>query len=184
MPSSLMAAFPNSISGTVFDAIWKGSCCPPSATSRSSGLANTAPVVGAQYRHAQALQWFLSKSSWSERAVEARRLELLLADPLTAPTAKGVLVIDEHGDRKDGDHTARGVAWGQSRSKVVWLYGLRLWVEQSYKQVKHVALPVGVPGQSRPRHPAALATGLLCLLVFWRAWSPAPPPLPLQRLLG
>jgi SRSO17 transposase len=71
-----------------------------------TGLANTEPVVGAQHRHAQALQWFLSESTWSERAVEARRLQLLLSDPLTAPTAEGVLAIDEHGDRKDGDHTA------------------------------------------------------------------------------
>lgn len=71
-----------------------------------TGLANTEPVVGAQHRHAQALQWFLSTSSWSERAVQERRLQLLLSDPLTAPTAEGVLAIDEHGDRKDGDYTA------------------------------------------------------------------------------
>jgi SRSO17 transposase len=71
-----------------------------------TGLANTEPVVGAQHRQAQSLQWFLSESTWSERAVQERRLQLLLADPLTAPTAQGVLAIDEHGDRKDGDHTA------------------------------------------------------------------------------
>jgi SRSO17 transposase len=71
-----------------------------------TGLANTEPVVGAQHRHAQALQWFLSESTWSERALQARRLQLLLSDPLTAPTAQGVLAIDEHGDRKDGNHTA------------------------------------------------------------------------------
>ena len=71
-----------------------------------TGLANTEPVVGAQHRHAQALQWFLSESNWSERAVQERRLERLLSDPLTAPTAQGVLAIDEHGDRKDGTHTA------------------------------------------------------------------------------
>ena len=29
------------------------------------------------------------------------------ADPATAPDARGVLVIDEHGDRKWGKHTAR-----------------------------------------------------------------------------
>jgi SRSO17 transposase len=71
-----------------------------------TGLANTEPVVGAQHPQAQALQWFLSESTWSERAVQTRRLQLLLADPLMAPTAQGVLAIDEHGDRKDGDHTA------------------------------------------------------------------------------
>src|SRR5215469_3018294 len=71
-----------------------------------TGLANTEPVVGAQHRRAQTLQWFLSESTWSERAVQHRRLQLLLSDPLTAPTTQGVLAIDEHGDRKDGHHTA------------------------------------------------------------------------------
>jgi SRSO17 transposase len=36
----------------------------------------------------------------------ARRLQLLLSDPLTAPTKEGVLAIDEHGDRKAGEKTA------------------------------------------------------------------------------
>lgn len=62
--------------------------------------------MGAQHRRAQALQWFLSESTWSERALQARRLQLLLSDPLTAPTTEGVLAIDEHGDRKAGDKTA------------------------------------------------------------------------------
>jgi hypothetical protein len=35
-----------------------------------------------------------------------RRLELLLADPATAPHGGGVLVIDDSGDRKDGVKTA------------------------------------------------------------------------------
>lgn len=71
-----------------------------------TGLDNTEPVVGAQHRRAQALQWFLSESTWSERALQTRRLQLLISDPLTAPTAEGVLAIDEHGDRKAGEKTA------------------------------------------------------------------------------
>ncbi len=69
-------------------------------------LANTEPVVGAQHARAQGLQWFLSESTWDPKAVNTRRLELLRADPITAPTEDGVLVIDEHGDRKWGKHTA------------------------------------------------------------------------------
>ena len=46
-----------------------------------TGLANTEPDVGAQHPRAQALQWFLSESTWSERAVQERRLQLLLRDP-------------------------------------------------------------------------------------------------------
>ena len=34
------------------------------------------------------------------------RLELLRADPATAPHGGGVLVIDDSGDRKDGTKTA------------------------------------------------------------------------------
>jgi SRSO17 transposase len=71
-----------------------------------TGLVNTEPVVGAQQPRAQKLQWFLSESSWDERAVQAERLKVLCEDPTTAPTADGVLVIDETGDRKDGHKTA------------------------------------------------------------------------------
>jgi DDE superfamily endonuclease len=71
-----------------------------------TGLVNTEPVVGAQLPRAQTLQWFLSESDWDERKVQAERLKLLREDPTTAPTAQGVLVIDETGDRKDGHKTA------------------------------------------------------------------------------
>jgi SRSO17 transposase len=71
-----------------------------------TALANTEPVVGASHAQAQGLQWFLSESTWDPDALTARRLELLRADPLAAPNAQGVLVIDEHGDRKWGDKTA------------------------------------------------------------------------------
>src|SRR5512142_2941049 len=71
-----------------------------------TGLTNTEPLVGAQLPRAQRLQWFLSESDWDERQVQAERLKLLREDPATAPTADGVLVIDETGDRKDGHKTA------------------------------------------------------------------------------
>jgi SRSO17 transposase len=71
-----------------------------------TGLANTEPDVGAQHPRAQSLQWFLSEADWDERAVQQRRLQLLREDPSTAPDTRGVLVIDEHGDRKDGRKTA------------------------------------------------------------------------------
>src|SRR6266700_3925153 len=71
-----------------------------------TGLTNTEPVVGAQLPRAQRLQWFLSESDWDERDVQAERLRLLRQDAASAPTAKGVLVIDETGDRKDGHNTA------------------------------------------------------------------------------
>ncbi|ANZ21672.1 DDE superfamily endonuclease [Streptomyces noursei ATCC 11455] len=69
-------------------------------------LAGAEPVVAAQHRSVQRLQFFLSESTWDHEKVNARRLELLLADPATAPHSGGVLVVDDSGDRKDGTATA------------------------------------------------------------------------------
>ncbi len=71
-----------------------------------TALANTQPVAGAQRKEARSLQWFLSESGWDPEEVNGRRLELLLEGPTTAPSEGGVLVIDEHGDRKGGKKTA------------------------------------------------------------------------------
>lgn len=71
-----------------------------------TGLTNTEPIIGAQAPRAQKLQWFLSESDWDEREIQVERLRLLRADASTAPNTRGVLVIDETGDRKDGHKTA------------------------------------------------------------------------------
>jgi SRSO17 transposase len=84
----------------------EGLLLPSERNKTLTGLANTEPVVGAQHRQAQFLQWLLSESDWDERKVQKQRLSMLLADPLTAPTDHGVLVIDEHGDRKAGTYMA------------------------------------------------------------------------------
>ncbi len=91
----------------------EGLLLPAERNKTLTALANTEPVVGAQRREAQSLQWFLSESGWDPREVDVRRLELLLfEDPSTAPTERGVLVIDEHGDRKWGKKTAHvGRQW-------------------------------------------------------------------------
>jgi SRSO17 transposase len=71
-----------------------------------TGLVGTEPVVGAQAPSVQRLQFFVSESPWDAEAINRRRLELLVADPATAPHAGGVLVIDDSGDRKAGTKTA------------------------------------------------------------------------------
>lgn len=71
-----------------------------------TALVNAEPIVGAQAARVQALQWFLSESTWDAASVNSKRLDLLRAEPLTAPDDGGVLVIDEHGDRKWGTKTA------------------------------------------------------------------------------
>src|SRR6266571_7824719 len=84
----------------------EGLLLPSERLKTLTGLVNTEPVVGAQLPRAQALQWFLSEADWDERKIQESRLRLLREDPTTAPTSKGVLVIDETGDRKDGHKTA------------------------------------------------------------------------------
>jgi hypothetical protein len=71
-----------------------------------TALADAEPIVGAQHREVQRLQWFLSESTWDHEQVNQQRIGLLQADPGTAPHAQGVLVIDDTGDRKDGTRTA------------------------------------------------------------------------------
>src|SRR5437868_6554079 len=60
-----------------------------------TGLAGAEPLVGAEHRAIRRLQFFVSESCWDHEAVNARRLELLQADPATAPRHTGVLVVDD-----------------------------------------------------------------------------------------
>ena len=84
----------------------EGLLLPAERNKTLTALANTEPVVGAQRKEAQGLQWFLSESSWSPKELNRRRVDLMLEDSKTAPNDSGVLVIDETGDRKDGTATA------------------------------------------------------------------------------
>src|SRR5215216_4746802 len=84
----------------------EGLLLPTERNKTLTALANAEPIVGAQDAAVQALQWFLSESTWDAAAVTQRRVELLRADAATAPDAAGALVIDETGDRKWGTKTA------------------------------------------------------------------------------
>jgi hypothetical protein len=102
----------------------EGLLLPAERNKTLTALANTEPVVGAQRKEAQSLQWFLSESGWDPQQINRRRVKLMLEDPKTALSADGVLVIDEHGDRKWGKHTAHvGRQWlaniGKTDSGVV-----------------------------------------------------------------
>src|SRR5215217_5275917 len=90
----------------------EGLLLPAERNKTLTALANTEPVAGAQRKEAQSLQWFLSESGWDPREVNERRLELSFEELIIAPTENGVLVIDEHGDRKWGKRTAHvGRQW-------------------------------------------------------------------------
>jgi SRSO17 transposase len=84
-------------------------------------LAAAEPVVGAQHREVQRLQWFLSESSWDYQALNDQRVRLLCQDPAAAPDERGALVLDDTGDRKDDTATAHVARqylgrWARSRT--------------------------------------------------------------------
>jgi len=89
-----------------FRAYLQGLLLPRDRNKTLTGLAGAEPVAGAQHRAVQGLQWFLTESSWDHEQLNQRRLELLVADPATAPNDHGALVIDDSGDRKAGSKTA------------------------------------------------------------------------------
>jgi SRSO17 transposase len=70
----------------------EGLLLPAERNKTLTGLANTAPVTGAQDARAQSLQWFLSESNWDEAALNARRRELIRQTPALAPNVEGVLI--------------------------------------------------------------------------------------------
>ena len=111
----------------------EGLLLPAERNKTLTALANTEPVAGAQRKEAQSLQWFLSESGWDPREVNERRLELSFEELTIAPTENGVLVIDEHGDRKWGKKTAHvGRQWlaniGKTDSGVVSVTSL--WADE------------------------------------------------------
>jgi SRSO17 transposase len=77
-----------------------GLLLPTERNKTLTALANTEPIVGASHPRAQSMQWFPCESTRDPDALTGQRREVLRADPLTAPSTRGVLVIDEHGDRK------------------------------------------------------------------------------------
>ncbi len=102
----------------------EGLLLPAERNKTLTALANTEPLAGAQRKEAQSLQWFLSESRWDPQQINQRRIKLLFEESASAPDEKGVLVIDEHGDRKWGKHTAHvGRQWlaniGKTESGVV-----------------------------------------------------------------
>jgi hypothetical protein len=83
----------------------QGLLLPRDRNKTLTALAGAEPVVAAQAKGVQRLQFFLSEAPWDAEVINTRRLALLLSDPATVPHPDGVLVIDDSGDRKAGTHT-------------------------------------------------------------------------------
>jgi hypothetical protein len=143
-----------------------GLLAPRDRNKTLTALAGAEPVAGAGHPAVQRLQFFLSESRWDPERVNARRLELLRANPGTAPHGGGVLVIDDSGDRKDGTKTAHvGHQWlgryGKTDSGVVTV--TTLWADERlyypvhavpYTPARHFA-----KGKSDPAFRTKLAIG-------------------------
>ena len=143
-----------------------GLLAPRDRNKTLTALAGAEPVAGAQLPAVQRLQFFLSESRWDPEQVNARRLELLRADPATAPHDAGVLVIDDSGDRKDGTRTAHvGRQWlgryGKTDNGVVTV--TTLWADERVYYPVH-AVPYTparhfTKGRSDPGFRTKLAIG-------------------------
>ena len=68
---------------------WRSALAPRGRNKTLTALAGAEPVTGAQHPAVQRLQFFLSESRWDPELINARRLELLLADQTTAPHGGG-----------------------------------------------------------------------------------------------
>ncbi|WP_368862415.1 transposase [Frankia sp. Mgl5] len=127
-------------------------------------------MVGAQHPAVQRLQFFLSESVWDPEKVNTRRLELLRADPATAPHPGGVLVVDDSGDRKDGTATAHvGRQWlgryGKTDSAMVTVS--TLWAdERVYHLVPRVSAQLGPVPPSAGGTPRCTAVLILAHALF------------------
>lgn len=89
-----------------FRAYLTGLLLPHDRNKTLTALAGAEPVVQAQAAAVQRLQFFLSEADWDAQAINTQRLALMAELPALASHARGVLVLDDSGDRKDGHATA------------------------------------------------------------------------------
>ena len=109
--------------------------------------------------------WALEVVTGLNAPNKQERVVIATTDPVTLPDLTTFYLatnLPAPGSQRAADSELAAA----SLEEVVRLYGLRMWVEQSYKHVKHAASLVAVSGQKRQGHPTALATGVLRLLVL------------------
>ena len=84
----------------------------------------------------------MSEAAWNAEAINAWRLALLAAEPATAASAEGVLIIDDTGDRKDGsatDHVARQYLGSVGKIDNGIVAVTTLWADEERYYPLHVA---------------------------------------------
>jgi SRSO17 transposase len=119
-----------------------GLLLPRDRSKTLTALVGAEPLVQAQAAEVQRLQFFLSKAAWDAEAVNARRLALLAAEPATAASADGVLIIDDTGDHKDGsatDHVARQYLGSVGKIDNGIVAVTTLWADEAHYYPLHAA---------------------------------------------
>ena len=118
-----------------------GLLLPRNRSKTLTALVGAEPLVQAQAAQVQRLQFFLSEAAWDAKAINARRLALLVAEPAMAPSATGVLAIDDTGDRKDGsatDHVARQYLGSVGKVDNGIVAVTTLWADEAHYYPLHV----------------------------------------------
>ena len=118
-----------------------GLLLPRERSKTLTALVGAEPLVQAQAAEVQRLQFFLSEAAWDAEAINTKRLALLAAEPATAPSAAGVLVIDDTGDRKDGsatDHVARQYLGSVGKVDNGIVAVTTLWADEAHYYPLHV----------------------------------------------
>ena len=106
-----------------------------------TALVGAEPLIQAQAAEVQQLQFFRSESTWNADAITAQPLSLLMAAPGSAPSASGVLVIDDTGDRKDGhatDHVTRQYLGSVGKIDNGIVAVTSLWADEQHYYPLHV----------------------------------------------
>jgi DDE superfamily endonuclease len=117
-----------------------------------TALAGAEPVVQASHPAVQRLQYFISESPWDAEKINDRRIQLLTAQAATRPHERGVLVVDDTGDRKDGHamaHVARQYLGSVGKTDNGIVVVSTLWADERVYYPLHVAAytPAGrLPG--------------------------------------
>ena len=138
-----------------------GLLLPRERSKTLTALVGAEPLVQAQAAEVQRLQFFLSEAAWDAEAVNAQRLALLAAEPATAPSANGVLVIDDTGDRKDGcatDHVARQYLGSVGKIDNGIVAATTLWADEAHYYPLHVAPYTPAARLPDGKHDAAFHT--------------------------
>jgi hypothetical protein len=138
-----------------------GLLLPRERSKTLTALVGAEPLVQAQAAEVQRLQFFLSEAAWDAEAINARRLALLAAEPATAPSATGVLVIDDTGDRKDGsatDHVARQYLGSVGKIDNGIVAVTTLWADEAHYYPLHAAPYTPAVRLAEGKHDAAFHT--------------------------